>query len=57
MEECSRGIPVIDLLDEMPGQTVAEPRDHGAVIDHADGTAAALGLVPIGAPWPPGPAR
>jgi two-component system response regulator FlrC len=48
MEESLRGIPVIDLLEEMPGQTVAELRDHGAVIDHADGAAAALGLVPIG---------
>jgi two-component system, response regulator FlrC len=55
MEESPRGIPVIDRLDEMAGQTVAEPRDQGAVIDHADGTAAALGLVPIGAPWTPGP--
>jgi DNA-binding NtrC family response regulator len=50
MAEGSRGILVIDLLDEMPGQTAAEPRDHGEVIDHANGTVAALGLVPAGAP-------
>jgi two-component system response regulator FlrC len=50
MAECSRGIPVIDLLDEMAGQTAVDPRDHGEVIDHADGTVTALGLVPAGAP-------
>jgi two-component system response regulator FlrC len=48
MKQPPRGILIIDLLDETPGQAVAMLRDHGVVVDHADGAAASLGLLPIG---------
>ena len=53
MEESRRGIPLIDLLDEMPGQTVAERRDqwcgHRPRRRHGE----SFGLVPIDARWTP----
>jgi two-component system response regulator FlrC len=48
MDQSRHGIPIIDHLDEMPGQTVTEPGDHGALIDYADGAAAALGSLAVG---------
>ena len=48
--EQARRVPLIDLLDEMPGQAVAALHDHDAGIDdHADGAAGALDVVPNGA--------
>jgi two-component system response regulator FlrC len=48
MEPSPRGILIIDLQDETPGQVVATLRDHGVVVDHSDGTPAAVGFMALG---------
>ncbi|MDR3535137.1 MAG: sigma-54 dependent transcriptional regulator [Acetobacteraceae bacterium] len=46
MKQSPRGFLIIDLPDETAGQAAAALRERGRGDDHADGVAAALGLLP-----------